>query len=77
MSAPPYKVPIVEGEGGHGGGDAVLLNNLFGSPAEDRLHRAASHVDGDMPILTGIAANKAIRTGQVVQVKDPVQLAKR
>jgi hypothetical protein len=73
MSAQPYKAPIVEGEGGHGGGDPVLLNNLFGTPTEDRLHRAASHVDGAMSILTGIAANEAIRTGQVVQVKDPVQ----
>lgn len=73
MFAPPYEVPVVEGEGGHGGGDPVLLNDLFGTPVPDKLHRAASHVDGAMSILTGIAANKAIRTGQVVQVKDLIQ----
>ncbi|KAJ5678073.1 uncharacterized protein N7477_003706 [Penicillium maclennaniae] len=32
--------------------------------------KVTSVVDGAMSILTGIAANKAIRTGQVVQVKD-------
>lgn len=73
MLAPPYEVPVVEGEGGHAGGDTVLLNDLFGTPVPDRLHRAESHVDGAMSILTGTAANKAIRTGQVVQVKDLVQ----
>lgn len=73
MFAPPYKVSVVESEGGHGGGDPALLNDLFGTPVLDRLNRAASHVDGAMSILTGIAANRAIRTGQVVQVKDLVQ----
>ncbi|KAJ5624056.1 hypothetical protein N7510_000365 [Penicillium lagena] len=73
MFAPPYGVSVVESEGGHGGGDPALLNDLFGTPVPDRLHRAASHVDGAMSILTGIAANQAIRTGQVVQVKDLVQ----
>ncbi|OQE27616.1 hypothetical protein PENSTE_c004G00567 [Penicillium steckii] len=73
MFAPPSEIPIIEEEGGHGGGDPKLLNDLFGNPEPDSLNRAASHVDGAMSILTGIAANKAIRTGQVVQVKDLVQ----
>ena len=73
MFAAPYNVKIEEGAGGHGGGDPVLLNDLFGTPAPDRLNRAASHVDGAMSILTGIAANRAIRTGQVVQVDDLVR----
>ncbi|KAL1968138.1 hypothetical protein VTN77DRAFT_2269 [Rasamsonia byssochlamydoides] len=73
MFAEPYKVPIDEGQGGHGGGDPVLLNDLFGKPEPDRFNRAASHVDGAMSILTGIAANRSILTGQAVQVKDLVQ----
>lgn len=73
MFAPPYEVDIEEGEGGHGGGDPVLLNDIFGTPAEDPLRRAASHTDGAMSILTGIAANRALRTGQVVRVADLVQ----
>ncbi|KFY09588.1 hypothetical protein V491_08091 [Pseudogymnoascus sp. VKM F-3775] len=64
-----YKVQIDQGQGGHGGGDPVLLNDLFGEPAPDRFNRAASHIDGAMSILTGIAANQSIRTGQAVQVK--------
>jgi predicted dehydrogenase len=64
----PYEVPLIEGEGGHGGGDPVLLNDIFGVPDPDRFNRAASHVDGAMSILTGIAANKSISTGLPVQI---------
>jgi predicted dehydrogenase len=74
MFAPPYKVEVEGLVGGHGGGDPVLLNDLFGIPTPDALNRAASHIDGAMSILTGIAANKALHTGQVVQVKDLVRL---
>ncbi len=69
----PYAVDIEEGKGGHGGGDPVLLNDLFGAPEKDPYHRAASHVDGAMSILTGIAANQSIKTGMPVQVKDLVK----
>ena len=54
--------------GGHGGGDPVLLNDLFGVPEPDRFNRAASHVDGAMSILTGIAANQSIATGLPVEI---------
>lgn len=74
MSGAPYEVDIEEGKGGHGGGDPVLLRDLFAeNPPADRFNRAASHVDGAMSILTGIAGNRSIRTGQPVQVKDLVQ----
>lgn len=69
----PYDVEIPEGEGGHGGGDPVLLNDIFGIPEPDPLHRAASHVDGAMSILTGIAANKSIATGMPVDIKTLVE----
>jgi hypothetical protein len=74
MFAPPYKIDVEGLVGGHGGGDPVLLNNLVGIPTPDALNCAASHIDGAMSILTGIAANKALRTEQVVQVKDLVRL---
>lgn len=64
----PYTVPIEEGKGGHGGGDRVMLNDIFGVPEYDPFNRAASHVDGAMSILTGISANKSIATGQPVDV---------
>jgi len=68
-----YQVEVEEGKGGHGGGDPILLNDLFGVPDADPLQRAASHIDGAMSILTGIAANKSIATGLPVQVKDLVE----
>ncbi len=63
-----YVVPVENAEGGHGGGDPVLLNDLFGVPEYDPLNRAASHIDGAMSILTGIAANKSIKTGLPVDI---------
>ncbi|AOZ93742.1 Gfo/Idh/MocA family oxidoreductase [Paenibacillus crassostreae] len=69
----PYEVQVDEAEGGHGGGDPVLLNDIFGHPQEDKYNRAANHIDGARSILTGIAANQAIRTGLPVRVDSLVQ----
>ncbi|OAS21110.1 Gfo/Idh/MocA family oxidoreductase [Paenibacillus oryzisoli] len=68
MFAAPYQVEIEEGVGGHGGGDPILLKDIFDKPSDDRFNRAASHVDGAMSILTGIAGNISLRTGQPVAV---------
>ena len=68
MFGEAYNVAIEEGVGGHGGGDTVLLNDIFGVPVEDPFKRAASHIDGAMSILTGIAGNKSIATGMPVDV---------
>ena len=68
MFGEAYQVAIEEGVGGHGGGDRVLLNDIFGVPEYDPFHRAASHIDGAMSILTGIAGNKSIATGMPVDV---------
>jgi len=73
MFGEPYKVDFETGEGGHGGGDPVLLNDIFGVPVEDEFNRAADHIDGARSILTGIAANKSIRTGQAVKVDELVK----
>jgi len=69
----PRDVEIPEAVGGHGGGDRVMLNDIFGTPGEDPYHRAASHVDGAMSILTGIAANRSMRTEMPVKVADLVR----
>lgn len=70
---PAVSIEVEEGEGGHGGGDPVLLNDIFGTPVEDPFHRAANHIDGARSILTGIAANRSIRTGQPVKVAELVK----
>lgn len=69
-----YDVEIPEGTGAHGGGDAVLLNDLFGVPVEDPYKRAASYIDGALSILTGVSANKSIATGMPVDVMSLVDL---
>lgn len=73
MWKPPYEVEVEEGAGGHGGGDPILLQDIFGTPVADKFNRAANHVDGARSILTGIAANRSIRTGQAVKVDDLVK----
>lgn len=65
-----YEVEIPQADGGHGGGDPVLLNDLFGNPEPDPLNRAASHIDGVTSIMTGICANKSIASGLPVKVED-------
>ena len=65
-----YEVEIPKTEGGHGGGDPVLLNDIFGIPEPDPLNRAASHIDGVTSIMTGICANKSIASGLPVKVAD-------
>jgi hypothetical protein len=68
----PVDVEIPTSVGAHGGGDEVLLADLFGEQGADidQDMRAATHVDGALSILTGICANKSMATGQVVNVRD-------
>lgn len=70
MFGEAYEVEIEKGEGGHGGGDNVLREDIFGTPVNDPLNRAASHVDGVSSIMTGICANKSMATGMPVRVED-------
>lgn len=70
----PRRIAIPAGEGGHGGGDKRLLDDLFIGGAADPLGRAADHRDGAWSILTGIAANRAFATGQPVRVADLVRV---
>lgn len=67
MFGKPYAVDIDVGDGGHGGGDPILLEDLFGTPTPDPSARAASHVDGAVSILTGIAAGAEVRIDDLVR----------
>ncbi|MDZ4199868.1 MAG: Gfo/Idh/MocA family oxidoreductase [Kiritimatiellia bacterium] len=59
---------------GHGGGDARLLADVFRGVKDDPFGHAAGYVDGARSILTGIAANKSMRTGLPVEVRSLVSL---
>ncbi|MFD1717612.1 Gfo/Idh/MocA family protein [Georgenia deserti] len=63
------EVEIPMGVGSHGGGDAILLNDIFHGPSEDPLGRRAGYVDGVRAVAVGIAANASISTGDPVEVE--------
>lgn len=68
-----HEVEIWTGEGGHGGGDSLLLKDVLDpDSSEDKYLRAADHRGGAWSILTGIAANKSIREGRPVNVGELV-----
>jgi len=59
------------GTGGHGGGDPVLLADVFDPDAPaDPLRRKAFHMDGAYSILLGVAAYHSIDTGKAVNVEN-------
>lgn len=66
----PYNVSFTPGVGGHGGGDNVMLEFIFGKPKRDIFKRAATHIDGTYSILVGVAANKSIASGHEIKMKD-------
>jgi predicted dehydrogenase len=59
-------------KGGHGGGDVLLLQDIFVGGREDALGHAAGHLDGANSCLTGIAANQSMASGMPVKVKELV-----
>ena len=70
---PGYEVEVWRGEGGHGGGDPVLANDLFGTnPPEDKYKRAADQRAGAWSILTGIAANRSMESGRPIRIDELV-----
>ncbi len=71
---PAYSVPVWTGEGGHGGGDVVMLKDIFAPAAEpDKYLRRADQRAGAYSILTGIAANQSMATGELVTIDSLVK----
>lgn len=64
------EVPILSGTGGHGGGDSLLLSDVFEGPGDDPLSRPADWSDGIRSIAVGIAGNRSLETGMPVQIAD-------
>jgi hypothetical protein len=63
-------VKIEEGAGAHGGGDALLLADIFRGPGDDWLERPADWLAGIRAIAVGMAGNVSLRTGQPVKITD-------
>lgn len=67
----PQNVPIpVQSGGGHGGGDQLLLAELFEGAKADPLGRGADHRDGAWSILTGIAGNRSLAEHRIVSIAE-------
>jgi predicted dehydrogenase len=70
---PGYSVEVWKGEGGHGGGDDVMLDDIFGAaPKPDQYRRNADHRSGAYGCLVGAAANRCFQTGRPVEIADLV-----
>lgn len=67
---PAYEVEIVNGDGGHGGGDVLLLSDLFNGPGEDPLSRPSGYMDGLRAVAVGIAGNESLATGLPVRIPE-------
>lgn len=68
----PQAVVVTEGSGPHGGADPIMLGYIFAPdtmPLETR-GRASDHRAGAWSILTGVAANESILTGQAVDIRN-------
>jgi predicted dehydrogenase len=67
----PRQVEVWSGEGDHGGGDPLMLEQLLNPTArDDPYRRRSSQVDGAWSILTGIASNVSMERGQTVKIDD-------
>jgi predicted dehydrogenase len=63
-------IKIEQGEGGHGGGDALLLADVFVGPGDDWLERPSNWLDGIRSVAVGMAGNESLRTGLPVKIAD-------
>ena len=64
-------VPIAEADGGgHGGGDALLLADVFRGAGADELGRQAGYRDGLASVAVGLAVNTSMTTGQPVRIAE-------
>lgn len=63
-----FEIPM--GEGSHGGGDGILLKDVFRGPGDDPLGRPAGYPDGVRAVAVGIAANESLRTGEPIRIAE-------
>jgi predicted dehydrogenase len=67
-------IEVWTGEGGHGGGDTLMLKDIFlDRDYVDKYMRAADQRAGAYSLLTGAAANVSMKTGSPVKITSLVQ----
>src|SRR5207253_8917894 len=78
IRGPAREIEAWTGAGGHGGGDKVMLDEIFlPGPPPDKYLRAADERAGAASILIGIAANKCFASGQGVKITELVSRLNR
>jgi len=68
----PEEIKPWTGEGGHGGGDDVMLAEVFGTSEPDKYLRRADERAGLYSCLIGASANKSFVSGGAVKIADLV-----
>lgn len=64
----PSVITLERIEGGHAGGDRLLLEDIFRPRESDPLNHRADSWAGTISILTGVAAKKSIETGKPISI---------
>ncbi|WP_433497369.1 Gfo/Idh/MocA family protein [Sphaerimonospora sp. CA-214678] len=64
------EIPIERGDGAHGGGDRLLLDDVFRGPGDDPLARQAGYLDGIRGVMVGVCANESMRSGRPIRLAD-------
>lgn len=64
------EVEIPEGTGGHGGGDAMLLRDVFLGGQSDTLGRTADWSDGVRSMVVGLAGNRSLSGDRAVRIDE-------
>lgn len=73
LRGPARQIEPWTGSGGHGGGDKVMLDEIFlPNPPADKYLRASDERGGAASILVGIAANRCFQTGAPVKIGELV-----
>ena len=67
---PAREVPIQDDPSAHGGGDRLLVHDVFRGTAPDPLGRRAGLSDGLRSVLVGIAGNQSLASGVPVRIAD-------
>ena len=68
-----YELRMPEVRGLHGGGDRVMLGELFGDRPNDQYGRVADERAGVISAAVGIAANASLAAGAPVLVEDMIE----
>jgi predicted dehydrogenase len=72
MRGTPREIEPWSGRGEHGGGDDVMLTEIFGTAPADKYRRSSDERGGANSMLIGAAANLCFQSGQAVRIGDMV-----